>query len=95
MQNLRDALSAVFFFAALAGCASATPRSVATPTTPTTPVAPTPAAVTTPPEPACPDGSSGTVRFYACGEPRAGEAPGGLPAPYLSLIHISEPTRPY
>jgi hypothetical protein len=35
-----------------------------------------------PPEPTCPNGGSGTVRSYACGDPRADEAPGGFAAPY-------------
>jgi|JI10StandDraft_1071094.scaffolds.fasta_scaffold596709_2 hypothetical protein len=91
MQTLRGALRTTLLFAAWAGCASATPTApttaaIAAPTpTPTAapppPDAPTAAAPALP-EPSCPPDSQGAVRFYACGDPRPEESPGGLPAPY-------------
>ncbi len=87
MHTLRSALRATLLLAASCGCASTPP---AAPTTPTATAAPTAIttptsthdAATTPPEPSCPSGSAGTVRSYVCGDPRADEAPGALPAPY-------------
>lgn len=87
MHTLRGALRAALLFVASSGCASTTPPAPTTPTataTPTaiTPPSATPDAAAPPPEPSCPSGSAGAVRSYVCGDPRADEAPGALPAPY-------------
>lgn len=77
MPPLRRMLRTTLLLAVWTGCASTTPT---TPTT--TPPTATSNAATTPPEPSCPNGGAGTVRSYVCGDPRADEAPGALPAPY-------------
>lgn len=90
MQALRSALRAAILFAAWAGCSSTTPTAPTTPaatatsaaTSTAAPDASTAGAAATPPEPSCPNGSAGTVRSYACGDPRPEEAAGGFAAPY-------------
>jgi hypothetical protein len=90
MLTLQGALRTTLLFAVATSCAGTTPTAPTTlpppaalaTTTAATTDAGTASAPVTPPEPPCPNDSGGTVRSYACADPRADETPGGFAAPY-------------